>query len=98
MDFNLSEYIKPELLILIPVLYLLGMGLKNSAVVADKRIPAILGAAGVLLSLVYILATTAVSGYQDGLQVAFSAITQGILCAGCSVYVNQLLVQGKKEE
>lgn len=29
MDFNIIEYIKPELLILIPVLYFIGMGLKN---------------------------------------------------------------------
>ena len=29
MDFQ--EYIKPELLVLIPVLYLIGMGLKKSA-------------------------------------------------------------------
>ena len=98
MDINVMEFVRPELLVLIPVLYLLGMGLKRSEVVLDKRIPFILGAVGVLLSLLYILSTTEVSGYQAGLQVAFTAVTQGILCAGCSVYVNQLVVQTKKEE
>ena len=98
MDMNVMEFVKPELLVLIPVLYLLGMGLKKSEYVLDKRIPMILGAVGVLLSLVYILSTTAVSDYQAGLQVAFSAITQGVLCAGASVYVNQLVVQTKKGE
>ena len=98
MDMNVMEFVRPELLVLIPVLYLLGMGLKKSEAVLDKRIPAILGTVGVLLSLVYLLSTTAISGYQDGLQVAFSAVTQGVLCAGTSVYVNQLVVQGRKPE
>ena len=98
MDMNVMEFVRPELLVLIPVLYLMGMGLKKSEYVWDKRIPFILGAVGILLSLVYILATTTLTGYQDGLQVAFSAITQGILCAGCSVYVNQLVVQSRKGE
>lgn len=45
MDY-LTDYIKPELLILIPVLYLIGMGLKKSQSVADRKIPLILGACG----------------------------------------------------
>ena len=49
MDY-LTDYIKPELLILIPVLYLIGMGLKKSQSVADRKIPLILGACGVLLA------------------------------------------------
>ena len=98
MDMNVMEFVRPELLVLIPVLYLLGMGLKKSEYVLDKRIPFILGAVGVLLSLVYILSTMEVAGYQAGLQVAFSAVTQGILTAGASVYVNQLVVQTKKGE
>ena len=57
MDY-LTDYIKPELLILIPVLYLIGMGLKKSQSVADRKIPLILGACGVLLAAVYVLAAT----------------------------------------
>ena len=37
MDF--TEYIKPELLILIPVLYVIGMAVKKTALIADKLIP-----------------------------------------------------------
>ena len=37
MDF--LEYIKPELLILVPVLYVIGMAIKKTALIADKLIP-----------------------------------------------------------
>ena len=56
----LKEVIKPELLVLIPVLYLIGMALKKSSV-ADTRIPWILGVASVILSLLYILATSTIN-------------------------------------
>ena len=45
MDY--TEYIKPELLVLIPVLVFLGCAAKQSAVIKDKFIPALLAAAGV---------------------------------------------------
>lgn len=95
MDFQ--EYIKPELLILIPVLYLIGMALKKSQI-ADKLIPWILGAVGVLLSAVYLFATEPIQGAQAIATALFTAFTQGILAAGASVYVNQLVKQTKKEE
>ena len=37
MDF--LEYIKPELLILVPVLYVIGMAIKKTALISDKLIP-----------------------------------------------------------
>ena len=43
MDF--LEYIKPELLILVPVLYVIGMAIKKTALIADKLIPLAVGAA-----------------------------------------------------
>ena len=98
MDISILEYIKPELLILVPVMYLLGIGLKQTTVVKDKLIPLVLGLVSVLLSILYVVATTDMAGYKDVLMGIFIAITQGILCAGGSVYVNQLVVQGKKEE
>ena len=96
MDY-LTNYIKPELLILIPVLYLIGMGLKKSQSVADSKIPVILGVCGVLLAAVYVLASAPISGYQAGMAALFTAITQGVLCAGGSVYVHQLLKQRSGE-
>lgn len=95
MDFQ--DYIKTELLILIPVLYFIGIGLKKSKL-PDKWIPAILGVSAVALSAIWIIATTDISGLQEIAAAIFTAVTQGILVAGASVYVNQLYIQAKKEE
>ena len=96
MDF-LKEFIKPELLVLVPVLYILGTILKKSAV-RDKLIPALLGGVGVVLSLLWVLGTSDLVTWRDVLLAGFSAVTQGILAAGASVYCNQLIRQSEKEE
>ena len=96
MDF-LKEFIKPELLVLVPVLYILGIGMKKSAV-RDKLIPALLGGIGIALSLAWVLGTSDLVTWRDVLLAGFSAVTQGILAAGASVYCNQLVKQGEKEE
>lgn len=91
----LRDLIKPELLILVPVLYLIGAGLKRSAFFADKWIPAALGGAGVVLACIYLAATAGEGGV---LMVIFTGFTQGVLSAGASVYINQLIKQAGKEE
>lgn len=94
---NFQEYIKPELLILIPVLYLIGVAVKKSNL-ADKFIPWVLGVVSVLLCAIWILANSPI---DTGAQIAtaiFTAITQGVLIAGASVYVNQLVKQTGKDE
>ena len=99
MDMNaMVEYIKPELLILVPVLYLIGAGIKHAEAIPDKLIPLLLGAAGVLLAVVWVLATCTVDGWQSILTAGFSALTQGILCAGCAVYFDQLKKQSGKTD
>lgn len=95
MDFQ--EYIKPELLILIPVMYLIGMALKKSNA-KDKLIPWILGAVAVLLSGVYLFSTSDINGVKAVASALFTALTQGVLIAGASVYVNQLIIQTAKKE
>lgn len=95
MDFQ--DYIKAELLILIPVLYVIGMGLKKSKL-ADRLIPALLGIIAVALATVWVIATADISGVKDLASALFTAVTQGVLAAGASVYVNQLYVQAKKNE
>lgn len=94
----LKEYIKPELLVLVIVLYFVGMGIKNTELIKDKYIPIILGILGVIVSALYIIATSSINGYQEVLTVIFTAIVQGILVAGASVYINQVIKQTKKEE
>lgn len=94
----LKEYIKPELLILAVVLYFVGMGIKNTELIKNKYIPIILGVAGILISGIYIVATSTINGYQEVLTVIFTSIVQGILVAGASVYINQVIKQSNKEE
>ena len=91
----LKELIKPELAVLVPVLYLVGVALKKSAV-QDRHIPWLLGVCGIVLSTLYLAATAGVSGWQGGMVLVFSGITQGVLAAGASVYVNQVVKQAKK--
>lgn len=94
----LKEYIKPELLVVAIVLYFIGIGLKNTELIKDKFIPIILGILGVIISAIYIIATSTISGYQEVLTVIFTSIVQGILVAGASVYINQIIKQSNKEE
>lgn len=93
---EIKNFIRPELLVLVPVLYLIGMGLKKSEYTPDRHIPLLLGLAGVMLSAIWLCATEMFVTYQDVLLAIFAAITQGILCAGASVYVNQIIKQGGK--
>lgn len=88
---NYMEYIKPELLVLVAVLYVVGLMIKNTEKIKDKYIPFLLGVAGVALSLLYVVAT---EGFT--LIGVFTAITQGFLVAGVAVYVNQLIKQTKE--
>ena len=94
---NYQDYIKTELLILIPVLYFIGIGLKKSKL-PDKWIPIVLGVSAVVLSAVWVIATADINGLQETASAIFTAVTQGVLVAGASVYVNQLYIQAKKEE
>jgi hypothetical protein len=91
IELMIADYVQPELFILIPVLYFIGVMLKRTENVADNYIPIVLGVIGIIMACVWVV------GY-GGLcaESAFVGITQGILCAGCSVYVNQLIVQTKK--
>ena len=94
---ELKEFIKPELLILIPVLYVVGIGLKKSKL-SDTLIPLILGGIAILLSAAWVIATSDISTLKDVAYALFISVTQGILSAGASVYVNQLYVQSKKKD
>ena len=87
---DFEKYIQPELLVVVAVLYFLGMGLKTSKI-ADKYIPVILGIAGIAMAILYVIASVGFSAMA-----IFTGITQGIICAGVAVYINQLIVQSKK--
>lgn len=74
------DFIVEESLILIPVLYIIGLMLKNSYVLKDYMIPWILLVVGVVGSIAL-----------NGLSVY--SVIQGILVTGASVYTNQLVKQ-----
>ena len=94
MDYQ--EYIKSELLILVPVLYIIGLGLKKSKL-KDKWIPMVLGITSIALSAIWVVATSQITNIQEVAAAVFTAVTQGLLAAGASVYVNQLYVQAQKQ-
>ena len=95
MDYQ--QYIRAELLILIPVMYIIGMGLKRSKT-ADRHIPLILGTVSVVLSALWVFATENLNNGKEILAAFFTAVTQGVLAAGASVYASQLYIQSKKDK
>ena len=95
---QIMNYVKPEFLMLTVVLYFVGFGLKNAGAVKDKYIPLINGAIGIVLCIIWVFATCSCGTLRDIAMAAFTAITQGILVAGLSTYVNQVIKQTTKEE
>lgn len=95
---QIMNYVKPELIVVAAVLYFIGMGLKQAQAVKDKYIPLILGGAGIVLCAIWVLATSPLGTGQDIAMAVFTAIVQGILVAGLSTYINQIIKQTNKSE
>ena len=95
---QILNYVQPELVVVAVVLYFIGVGLKKSQLIKDKYIPLILGAIGVVLCAVWVLGTCPLKNGQEAAMAVFTAIVQGILVAGLSTYVNQLVKQSGKTE
>lgn len=87
---NLIQYIKPELLIVSVLLYGLGAILKKTKL-KDNFIPLILGGTGVISASVYLSIMEGFTFASIGI-----GIVQGLLCAACSTYVNQIIKQMQK--
>ena len=83
MEF--AQYITQNALILIPVLYLIGMFIKNTEKVSDKYIPIILLFVGV-------------AGAVGIMGVNADSVIQGVLVTGATVYTNQLIKQTTTKE
>ena len=98
MEQIITNYVKPELLVLVIVLYFLGMGVKHAQTIKDKYIPYILGVCGCLLQQFMQLQPALLEPVQEIAMAIFTAIVQGILVAGLSTYVNQIIKQTKKTE
>lgn len=92
------NYVKPELIVLAIVLYFAGMWLKAMRTIKDEYIPMILGGVGIVLCAIWVLATCPLDSGQNIAMAVFTAIVQGILVAGLSTYVNQIIKQIGKIE
>ena len=89
MDF--TTYVKPELAVLIPALYGLGLILKNTKKISDNYIPAILTGVSMVLTCFYVLGTEGVTFVS-----IVTGVVQGVICAAGAVYTNQLYKQSTK--
>jgi len=92
-----EQFIKPELLVLIVVLYVIGLGLKSAQWFPDKDIPFVLNAIGIALAFIWVLANTQPVMPRDYFLMVFTAVVQGVLVAGASVNANQLYKQATKD-
>lgn len=91
---EIASYINPELLVLVPALFLVGMAIKRFGS-DDRVIPLVLGLIGMLLACLYGLATM---GAGDSVaMILFTGLLQGIFCAAAAVYSHQCYHQYQKE-
>ena len=95
---SIQAFIRPELLVLIPVLLIVGAFLKRAQAVADKYIPLILGGIGIAAALFSVLAAGPLGTAGDWLTAILTAFVQGALCAGAAVYANQIFKQLKQDK
>ena len=95
---QITNYVKPELIVVAIALYFVGMALKQAQAVKDKYIPLILGGISIAIWAIYVFSTCTCGTGQDIAMAIFTAITQGILIAGLSTYVNQIVKQANKDE
>ena len=102
---QIMNYVQPELIVVAIVLYFCGMGLKQTQAIKDKYIPLMsiqkkkdVGAGGIVLCGIWVLATSPLGSGQEIAMAIFIAIVQGILMAGLSTYVNQIIKQANKDE
>lgn len=94
----LTNYIKPELIIVAIALYFVGMWIKGTESIKDKWIPLILGITGIVICAIWVLANTPIGTWQELLMAIFTSIIQGSMVAALSTYVNQLIKQHNKIE
>ena len=95
---QIMNYVKPELIVVAVALYFIGMALKQAQSVKDKNIPLLLGGVSIVLCAIWVLATSEIGNGQQVAMAVFTAITQGILVAGLSTYVDQIKKQVHKDE
>lgn len=92
-NLEILKFIKPEILILIPVLIVLGLILKKTPQIKDWLIPIILLAFGIVLAVLIL----SLQGGFTSLNI-LNGFIQGILVTGMAVYVHQLKIQTTRKK
>ncbi|MEG0470604.1 phage holin family protein [Amedibacillus sp. YH-ame10] len=100
MDFLqlMNSYIKSELLIITPVLYIIAKMMDNSHM-DSKKIPWYLLLISIILSTLYTFANVDVSTRSLFMMAVFTSFVQGVLLAGTTVFGGILasLMKNKKK-
>ena len=94
---DIMNYIKPELIVVAIVLYFIGLAIKKAETIKDNYIPYVLGVISIVLCTIWVLANSTLGTVQEVLMAVFTSIVQGVLVAGLSTYVNQLIKQKGKD-
>lgn len=92
MDY-ISQYIDPQYAILVAILYCAGSAIKRTGKVSCHWIPTILTVLGIILAGLSVFGSSSYGSIPSAL---YQAAGQGILCAGMSVYLNQMVKQTGK--
>ena len=95
---QLVSYIRPELVLLIPALYFVGMGLKKTALVQDRWIPLFVCGVGVALSALYTFATGELTSLRQGALLLFTKGFWSAAQACCAIsFISKLRKNNRKK-
>ncbi len=97
VDMTYTDFITPELMILVPVLYGLAEVIKMTDM-KNKYIPVILMAVSCVITGLYIFSSHSLTTTQEVAQAIWMSLTQGILIASASVLTNNIVKQAQKDE
>lgn len=86
----INQFAKTELIILVPILYILGKFLCKSKI-PNQYSPFILLGVSIVLCGIYVFATSPLDGAPQILAALFTSLTQGVLYAGAGVFGGVLL-------
>lgn len=92
--FSLKEYLSPELVFMIPVLIVMGSGLKKSTRISDSLIPTILSIVGIPIALITSLANRI--DPMNKIQIVvwiLMSVGQGVFLGATAVGVHQFFKQ-----
>lgn len=81
----INEYVRSELLVIVPVLYIIARNL-NASKINKQLIPMVLMAIAVIMAGIYTFATVDTSTIHMFLMAVFSTLVQGILLSGTAVF------------